>query len=413
MNKEKLRLIMSDQREFFLKDKEFIKRDIDLSKLLKTRQIVLISGIRRCGKSTLLQLINKELKKDFLYFNFDDERIIDFSLDDFNVLFELFLESNPKDFVFYFDEIQVVQGWEKFLNRMYENGVKIFVTGSNAKLLSSEIATALTGRNLVVHLSPFSFKEFLRFKNIKKEYDSTSKKASLKRAFKQYFSLGGFPLVVQENDSSLIKQYYSDIFYRDIISRYNLQNVEELKVLATYLLSGVGRSISYSKMAEVGGISSKSLVKKYLEYFLNSFLFIEIKKFDYSYKKQILNPRKFYSIDLGFLKEVGFNFSENHGKILENLVLIHLKSRGREVYYYKKKGECDFVIKEGLKIKEAMQVCYNLNEENEKREINGLVNACKEYKLNEGLLLTYDQEKEIKQDYIKIKIKPVWKWLLE
>ncbi len=413
MDKEKLKLIMADQKEFFLKKKPIIKRDVNLSKLLKTKQIVLISGIRRCGKSTLLQLINNELKKDFLYFNFDDERIVNFSSDDFNVLFELFLESNPKEFVFYFDEIQVIPGWEKFLNRMYEQDIKIFVTGSNAKLLSSEIATALTGRNVVVYLSPFSFKEFLRFKNIASDFSSTSKLASIKSAFKSYFLLGGFPLVVQENDSFLIKQYYSDIFYRDIVSRYNLQNVEELKILATYLINAVGRDISYSKMGEVAGISSKSLVKKYLDYFLNSFLFMEVRKFDYSYKKQILNSRKFYSSDIGFLKEVGFKFSENNGSTLENLVLIDLKSRDNDVFYHKEKKECDFVIKKGLKIVEAIQVCYNLDDENEKREISGLVEACKSYNLKNGLLLTYAQEKEFVNDGIKIKVKPVWKWLLD
>ncbi len=413
MDKEKLKLIMADQKEFFLKNKPLIKRDLDLSKLLKTRQIVIISGIRRCGKSTLLQLINKELKKDFLYFNFDDERVVNFSSDDFNSLFELFLESNPKDFVFYFDEIQVIPGWEKFLNRMYEQGIKIFVTGSNAKLLSSEIATALTGRNIVVYLSPFSFKEFLRFRNIPSDFSSTSKLASIKRAFKSYFLLGGFPLVVQENDSFLIKQYYSDIFYRDIVSRYSLQNVEELKILATYLINAVGRDISYSKMGEVAGISSKSLVKKYLGYFLNSFLFIEVRKFNYSYKKQILNSRKFYSSDIGFLKEVGFKFSENNGSTLENLVLIDLKSRDNEVFYHREKKECDFVIKKGLKIVRAIQVCYSLNEENEKREVSGLVEACKSYKLKRGLLLTYDQEREFVVDGVKIVVKPVWKWLLE
>jgi uncharacterized protein len=412
MDKQKLRLIISDQREFFLQERELVKRNVNLSKLIKTKQIVIISGIRRCGKSTLLQLIHKEIQRDFLYFNFDDERIVDFGTEDFNVLYEIFLESNPKDFIFYFDEIQVISGWEKFLNRMYESGIKIFVTGSNAKLLSSEIATALTGRNVVVHLTPFLFDEFLVFRNIDKEYTSTKKVAQIIRAFNDYFRIGGFPLVVQENNSNILQSYYSDIFYRDIVSRYRLQNVDELKILATYLMNNVGRAISYSKIGAAAGVSSKSLVSKYIEYFLNSFLFIEVRKFDYSYKKQILNPRKLYSSDIGFLKEVGFNFSENKGNVLENLVLIYL-SKIHEVFYHKGKHECDFVIKKGLKIATAIQVCYDLNDGNKDRELKGLFEACKSYKLKKGLILTYDQEDSFVQDGIKIVVKPVWKWLLE
>jgi len=397
MEKSKLRRIIVDQKEDFLQKKDLIDRTVDMSKIIKTNQIVLISGIRRCGKSSLLKLIQNQLKKDFLYFNFDDERITNFSSEDFNVLYEIFLESNPQDFVFYFDEIQNIFGWEKFLNRMYEKGIKIYVTGSNAKLLSSEIATALTGRNIVIHLTPFNFQEFLNFKKYNSEYQTTTKKAKLIRAFNEYLSLGGFPLIIKEDDTSLVKGYYSDIFYRDIVARYKLQNIEELKILANYLINSSGRDISYSKMATTSGISSKSLVKKYLDYFLNSYLFIELRKFDYSYKKQVLNPRKFYVSDISFLKEIGLKISKNKGNTLESLVLINLKNK--EIYYHKNKHECDFVIKEGLKITKAIQVTSELNEENKD--------------IKEGLILTQDQEDEIKQNNKLIKIKPVWKWLLQ
>jgi uncharacterized protein len=413
MEKEKLRRIMADQKQDFLRQKDLIDRDIMMSKILKTKQIVLISGIRRCGKSSLLRIIHNKLNQDFLYFNFDDERIINFSSDDFNTLFEIFLESNPKNYIFYFDEIQNIKGWEKFLNRMYEKGIKIFVTGSNAKLLSSEIATALTGRNVVVYLTPFSFKEFLSFKKINLKYQTTLDHARLMRAFQDYLLLGGFPLIIKENDPSLIREYYSDIFYRDIVARYKIQNVEGLKILANYLISSSGRNISYSNMAQVSGISSKSLVKKYLDYFLNFYLFLEIRKFDYSYKKQVLNPRKFYASDIGFLNEIGFKNSKNKGAVLENLVLINLMDYNKEIFYFKGKKECDFLIKEGLNITKAIQVTYELNEDNKKREINGLLEALKSYKLDSGLILTYEQEDELIIDNKKILINPVWKWLLE
>jgi predicted AAA+ superfamily ATPase len=413
MEKQKLRIILADQKEDFLRTKELINRDVDMSKILNTKQIVLISGIRRCGKSTLLKLIHNKLNKVFLYFNFTDERIVNFTSSDFNVLYEIFLESNPKDYVFYFDEIQEISGWEKFLNRMHEKGIKIFVTGSNAKLLSSEIATALTGRNIVIHLSPFSFKEFLDFRKIDLKHQTTSDNALLMNAFQEYLSLGGFPLIIKEKDSSLIQGYYSDIFYRDIVARYKLQNIEELKILSNYLISSSGRDISYSKMAVSSGISSKSLVKKYLQYFLNSYLFIEIKKFDYSYKKQVLNPRKFYPSDIGFLNEIGFKTSYNNGAVLENLVLLNLIYNYKEVFYHKKKNECNFLIKQGLTITKAIQVCYNITDENKKREIDGLIEAMQTYNLNNGLILTYEQEEILTMENKKIVVKPVWKWLLE
>ena len=414
MEKEKLRQIIIDQKETFLRKRFLIKRDFDLTPYLKTKQIVLISGIRRCGKSSLLYLIHQELSVDFLYFNFDDERIIQFTADDFNLLYEIFLEDNPKDYVFYFDEIQVIPGWEKFLNRMYEKGIKIYVTGSNAKLLNSEIATTLTGRNLSINLMPFSFKEYLDFKGFSCDLSklSTKNKSEIVRYFKKYFQLGGFPLVIHEENPELIQTYYNDIFYRDIITRYNVHNIEQLKELSSYLMSNCGRPLSYSKLSAVSNISSISLVKKYLHYFFNSFLFVKLNKFDYSVSKQILNPKKIYSIDTGFMKEVGFNFSENNGHFLETIVFLELKRRNQDIFYHVGKKECDFVIKSKTKISIAIQVCYNLNKDNEQREVDGLLDALTSYNLKEGLILTYDREDELCIKDMNIKIIPVWKWLL-
>ena len=414
MDEIKLRMIIADQRESFLKSKSLIDRDINIDYYIKTKQIVIISGIRRSGKSSLLYLIHKKLNKKFLYFNFDDERLFNFSIEDFNKIYEIFLSENEdEDAVFYFDEIQIMNGWEKFLNRMHEKGIKIFVTGSNAKLLSSEIATSLTGRNVVINLMPFSLKEFLCLKNVKIEMDSTSKIVKLKKLFKKYFEMGGFPLVIEEDDLELIKVYYNDIFYRDIVSRYKINNIDEIKNLSTFLMSNSGKIISYSKLGSLSNISSSSLVKKYLGFFFDSYLFFELKKYDVSVKKQILNPRKIYSGDLAFARKIGFHTSNDDGRFLENLVFLELKRRNKEVFYHLKKKECDFVIFDKNKISQAIQVTWLLNEINKEREFEGLYDAMDQYGLNEGLILTYSQEEEKKYKGKKIIIKPVWKWLLE
>jgi hypothetical protein len=432
MDKEKIKKIYLDQREYFLEKKEIIPREIDLNFYIKSKQIVLISGIRRCGKSTLLYLIKDKInlkKEEIFYFNLDDERIIDFQVEDFNKLLEIHMEifeiTNIKNIVLFFDEIQNIKGWERFLNRMYERGMKIFVTGSNAKLLSSEISTSLTGRNLVLKLYPFSFIEFLIYKNksFNLNYLSTVDSVNLKILFNEYLQYGGFPLVLYEQNLQIINTYYQDILYRDIVARYNLSQVDELKSLSTSLITNIGKLFSYSKLKDITKIKSLSSLKTYLDYLSNSYLLYYLSKFDYSYNKQVLNPKKVYVQDIGFHNSLGFKFSNDKGRILENIIFIELKRRGKEIYYHKDKKECDFVIKEGLDIVEAVQVTQSLEEvDTKKREFDGLLDACKAYNLDNGLILTEDEEGEEIRELslengekreVKIIIKPIWKWLLE
>jgi hypothetical protein len=319
-----------------------------------------------------------------------------------------------KEPVFFLDEVQNIPQWEKFVNRMYEQGLKIFVTGSNAKLLSSEIATSLTGRNKVVQLFPFSFTEYLRFKEKTYVLDrlSSKSKALLLKDFNAYFESGGFPLVVKEGDPELINSYFQDIFYRDIVSRYRLSRVDELRQMGLYFASNIGKLFAYSTLQDVTGIKSLSSVKDYLFYFEQSYLFFYLKKFDYSVKKQIMNPKKVYTIDPAFAHRLGFVFSENKGRILENIVFLELLRREKEVFYHSAKNECDFIIKDGLIVKEALQVTWQLSTANFDREINGLLEVMKMFKLKKGTLI-YMQNME--KDFPipeTIELIPVWKWLL-
>jgi len=250
MNKERLKEILLDQKDTFNKQQQLIDRDVVLDAAIASEQVVVITGVRRCGKSSLLYLIKERMKlggQDYCYFNFDDERIIpDIAVMD--TIYTLHLELFATQPVFFLDEVQNIPAWEKFVNRMYEKKIKVFVTGSNANLLSSEIATSLTGRNKVIELFPFSFTEYLRF--IGNHYDfgqlSSTQKALLYRDFGQYTQTGGFPMVVKENDPEIINSYFRDILYRDIIVRYRLIQINEIKQIALYLASNIGKRFSYA-----------------------------------------------------------------------------------------------------------------------------------------------------------------------
>lgn len=416
-----MREILIDQRAYFLSEKKVIDRDIELASFINSRQIILITGVRRCGKSTLLYLIKNKMnidEKNVFYFNFDDERIINFEPEDFNKLYSLQLElysSDTKKLAIFFDEVQNAKYWEKFLNRMHEKGIKIFATGSNANILSGEISTTLTGRNLKIELFPFSFKEFLRYKKVNISQPLTTESSALViSTFNDYLKFGGFPLMALEENFEIIKSYYNDILYRDIITRWNITNVEEIKSMASFLAGNISKIASYSTIQDITHIKSLSSVKNYLNYMENSFLFFSLKMFDYSVKKQILNPRKIYIVDTAFESQIAFKYSENTGRILENVVFLHLKRKGKEIFYYKKEKECDFLIIEKNHVLKAIQVtAFLTDEDTKKREIEGLISAMKEYNLKEGLILTDNNQDTLKINDMNIIIKPIWKWLLE
>lgn len=400
----------------FDKENNLIEREVSLNDYMKGNEIVIITGIRRCGKSSLLKIISKKLNKKFIYMNFDDIRLTDFKIENFEDIEDIVSEvyGIKTNVIYLLDEIQNMPSWERWVNNLYAKKIKVFVTGSNSSLLSSEISTFLTGRNKVIKLYPFSFKEFLLAKKIKIDYKTTDERRTISHAFNDYFEKGGFPLVIINEDLSLSKQYFEDILNKDIIKRYRIKKIKELNDLILYLFSNVSKTYSYSTLKQVSGIKSLSMINNYIEYLKNVFVAYTINKFDYSIKKQKVSSSKFYVLDNSFLKTVAFNFSENAGKRLENLVFIDLIRRGNEVYYHAKKKECDFIIKEGLKITQAIQVCLVLdNAVTKKREIDGLIEALKEYQLKEGLILTLDKEEDLIVENKKIIIRPVWKWLLE
>ena len=431
MDKNKLKELLIEYKQRFLTARtDLIRREVqdNIEPFIEFKEVVIITGPRRGGKSSLMKLICDDLIKRYkvspsniLYLNFEDERFIEFNTGDFAQIFELFLQINkPAGRLYFFlDEIQNVTGWERWVNRLYENeNIKIFITGSNASLLSSEISTALTGRNRTITNFPFSFGEFLTFKNYrlqKNDFYQTKKRAAIKSFFQEYLKLGGYPEIIKINDPTLLEQYFKDIIYRDILPRYSIKKIKEIRELCLFLASNLGSIHSYSRLQNLIEVKSINTVKTYLEILEEAYLFYRINLFDYSIKRQIYNPSKIYIIDTALGNSISFKFSENIGHIYENLVFLELKRRNKEIYYWKsKKGkEVDFLIKKGLNIEEAIQVSYNLNyKKTLDREIEALLIAKDEFKIEHLSVITEDEEAEKEIGDVKIKIIPLWKWLL-
>ena len=411
MNLSKLEEVAADQLNNFKNKDIGITRDIDFKKYLKTKQITVISGIRRCGKSTLLAQFSKKFKS-FYYLNFDDERLINFNVSDFNNLVVAWQKKYSAKTIL-LDEIQNVENWEWFVRRIYEEGYKIFITGSNAKLLSSELTTRLSGRYFKIELYPFSFKEFLDFKKIDYRKNDTKNKVKILKSFDYYLKNGGFPEFIQFKDSEFLKRVYEDVLYKDLLIRFNIREIKAFKQLANFLFANFTKEISYNSLKNTLGFKSVTSVKNYIEFIQESFLVFELYKYDYSLKKQYVSDKKIYIIDNGIRNVVAFSFSTDSGKLLENLVFLELKRRGKEIYYFKDKKECDFAVREKNKIKAVIQVTDNLNAGDRERELFGLLAAMEKFKLKNGLILTKDQEDVIKNGKLIINVIPVWKWLLE
>jgi len=432
MERNKIKELILEYRERFTSpDDSLIHREIQktIQSYLSSKEIIFITGTRRGGKSSLMKLICADLIKDslipltnILYLNFEDERFIEFKVSDFNLIYEVFLEENisNKKSYFFLDEIQNIPEWEKWVNRLYEMyQIKIFITGSNRKLLNSEVASTLTGRNRVIVNFPFSFREFLQYKKIKHDDSSlyiTEERAMIKNAFQEYLKLGGYPEVIKSNDPTLLEQYFKDFIYRDILPRYTIRKNKALRELCLFLASNIATIHSYKKLQQLVEAKSLNTIKHFLEIFEEVYLFFQVDLFDYSIKRQIYNPSKIYTIDTALSQSVSFQFSKNIGHIYENLVFLELKRQNKELYYWKdEKGrEVDLVIRSGREITEMIQVCYHMSNPNTRnREIQALIKAHQQFKKSKLTLITDDEEDIYQSDNIFVNIIPLWKWLIK
>jgi len=375
-----------------------IEREI-LSKIdFKTSHVIVLSGIRRCGKSTLLRQIMRRINAKY-YFNFEDPRAVSFELHDFEKLTSVFKEEFGENRFYFFDEVQNVPQWERFVRKLQDSGNKVFITGSNASLLSRELGTLLTGRHLTYELFPFSYPEML---NLTRQKPSDN-------SFADYSQLGGFPEFLKYRNVEILHQLFRDIITRDIIARYQIREHKILLELAIFLLSNIGKEFSYNRIKNLFNLGSTNTAIAYTNYLEETYLIFTVPKFDFSFTKQRTHAKKVYGIDPGFLRANTASFTTDKGRILENIVFLHLKRYYPDIFYFRNKQECDFLIKKRNKLKMAIQVCYELNMDNLNRELNGLKEAMEILKIKKGLILTFNQEDRIEN----IPIQPVWKWILE
>ena len=363
---------------------------------------LIITGIRRCRKSTFLhQMLKKE--KIYYYLNLEDPRLEGFELSDFNKVEALMEEMFGTGGIYFLDEIQNIEKWEKFVRYLIDKKEKVVLTGSNASLLSRELGTKLTGRNLQIEMFPFSFREFLLFK---KEEPSLN-------SFEEYLNAGGFPEYVKKKNPQILNNLLSDVVMKDIAVRFGIKNTNILNKIAIYLISNVGKEFSYNSIKKMLDIKSVQSVIDYISYLENAYMIFSIPRFSYSYKQQQMSPKKVYSIDNGFSYVNSASFSKDKGKMLENLVFLKIRRKFQDIFYFQDKNECDFLVKEKEKIVQAIQVCYEFNEETKKRELEGIISALKEFDLKSGIVLTYNQEDRFLIQNKEIIVLPVWKWLLE
>ncbi|HTY15842.1 MAG TPA: ATP-binding protein [Methanoregulaceae archaeon] len=417
VSSEVIRSIVVQQKSRIEKSGDFIERTI-LAEILAAfddNRVLIITGIRRCGKSTLLKQV-MDTRTRFCYVNFEDERFLTFRAEEFEDLNEVLIEVYGAPDIYFFDEVQNIDKFETFVRRLQDSGKKVLITGSNASLLSREFGTRLTGRYRLFELYPFSFAEFLSFRKIRIGKNSPhipEEKAALKTAFAQYRELGGMPEYLINEDEGYIKTLYDNILYRDIITRYSIRQQRLVRELVGILLSTMSLPFTYNSLKKSLGLSNAITVKEYITYLNSAYLFFELLRFDYSLRKQLSSPRKIYVIDTAFSMLGGFSMAPDSGRYLENIVFIELKRRGKEVFYFSGKRECDFIIKDGPNITGVIQVCHELNDQNREREFLGLSEAMDRFQLDDGLILTNDREDTVIAGDKTVYIKPVWKWLLE
>lgn len=349
----------------------------------------IITGIRRSGKSTFVNQGFLKTDRNAFYLNFDDPALYSFSASDFVILeeaIERFQNENKGSKAVYFDEIQVVEGWEVFVNSQLRKGNLVTVTGSNASLLSYELGTRLTGRHLDYELFPFNFDEYCKLRKCDKTSES----------FKHFLEEGGFPEYLIYNRTDILKRLFEDILMRDVIVRYGIKDVRSVKMLSVYLASNCGNLITGSKLSAQLGLKTTATILEYLSFLEQCYLFFFVPKFNYSAKAQSVNPKKVYCIDTGMIQNVTLSINADMGRVFENAVFIELRRRTKNIWYYSEAAfECDFLYGRDVVPENAVQVCYELTSENKEREVRGLVETCKKFPGVKPLIVTFNQNDKI------------------
>ena len=418
MKKNFLQIITEQRAEIpVISTLGWVPREQERLVSINSRRVQIITGIRRSGKSTLAHRILSG--SNYGYINFDDERLTGLEADNLDQLLEALYSVYGEFTHLLLDEIQNVDSWHLFVNRLLRNNIRIILTGSNSKLLSRESASHLTGRYSVIELFPFSFCEFLNMKGVKIIKSISARgKGILFNKFDEYLKTGGFPEVLAgEEKKSYLSNLFEAIVTRDIVFRYNIRNARTLKEIAILLSGTFASEISYNRLKNIFSLGSENTVKNYISYFEEAWLFLSLPKFSFK-KQESLRYRKIYLIDTGFSVISGDDFSLNLGRLLENIVFLQLIRDAHRldygVYYYKKNCEVDFVIYQKRKVIELIQVAISLEDSKTlKREVRSLIMASHDLNVTKLTILTLGDEQELVAENLKIEVKPVINWIIE
>lgn len=414
---------------------EGVKRDVldVLKKYIELPHIISIVGVRRGGKSTLLkQLINYLLKvkkvvpKNILFLNLESPYFSRYKDDVMYLekIYEDYLKiASPQGRVYFFlDEVHYFREWQVFLKAHYEQkNVKFVITGSNSRLLSSELITLLSGRTIPVEVYPFSFMEFLSSRNIdvSNGVSLIKQRHMIKRVLDEYLRYGGFPEIAfvteKETAREILAMYARNILYQDIAARFKVKKAGDLDNLFFYLISHVSSLYSYNNLSKLFDLTDKT-IKEYLNYFSDAFLLFTVDAFSFSVKKQTKSPKKIYVVDTGMTGSLSFKFSENIGHILENMVFLELRRQGKEIFYYRTENglEVDFICRNEKKIHFLVQATKELGEDRTRdREVRALTKAMEETNVKTGFIVTYEEEGEIKKDGFVIPVIPSYKFFTD
>ena len=387
----------------------------DFDTLLNSHLIKLITGPRRVGKSTQALLMLRD--KNFAYLNFDSQQLLDTW--DANLVMRMLDDVYPGYNYLLLDEVQNLNAWDMWVSELYRQGKNLIITGSNAKMLSSEMATVLTGKYLQVEMLPFSLEELFDWNKLDLHHLMSEQDAECKVLTDDYLRNGGYPEVVASRQ--LVRSYLDTLFdsivWKDVAKRHNVRNITDLNNLAVYLVSNFCNPLSANELSEELGLSSVNTTKKYMDYLHEPYLFYYLSRYNNKLKLMKKAPRKVYVVDNGFVAAKAFSVTENLGRLLENQVFIELVRRGydteKTMFYYRSRNdkEVDFVLRQGAHIERLVQVCYDMNSpKTEKREVDAIVECAGELKCDNLTIVTYDDERTIEKDGYKINVVPIAKF---
>lgn len=394
IDEETLQNVAAKQAEIESRRDTGLPRPLSVNESTLDSHALVLTGVRRCGKSTLMSQRIRRNAADWFYLKFDSPQLVDMELGDSDALDRVIARSAARNL--YFDEMHELDGWELYVLQKLDEGFRVCVTGSNASLLKGERATKLTGRHISRELFPFSFKEYCEY--LGKPNDWTE--------IDGYLKSGGFPRFLATRDESILFELFDDIMYRDVVAKHGIREMGAVQRLAAYLIENPGCRFSATRMLKSLNVSVASTVINWCDWFEDAYLFFFVPKYSDSVRAQLVNPRKVYSVDTGLVNVVSRRIVFNDALCFENMVFLALRRKYRDIFYFDDGGECDFVCMEHHLPRVAVQACVKLTKEDSGREKEGLAAAMRRFSFNEGFIVTKSQREDIKVDEGVIHVVP-------